>query len=649
MLIAEFPHAQSSGRPAIVAVMGSCRLYEPFITAVRGYGLKLLVQEYTPFTYSAGEACQYLEFCQGKRRIPEPYWPYVFSDKRVNGPSLAVQAALARADLCVAEVSTLDQLTAGGYYFNWNEVGLSFIRGQGEPYFRWWREVSDRTLRKASAETVERVVRARAAKQQDTSAEMLKFLTEMRFDTLDHTTLQAFLRRLTFGTSRKWIIASHFNIASTGPEIMPDRQALLALLQQVAGGLGHPVFDPTPTIEAFGYRRALQGNGADKHHYTTEFRAALGQALVEAIYAALRPGRALAGQYTPARLVWKDPPPLGGPDKPAAKLPSVPVQAAPPAPAPGQRPVEPADPAPLPAAAEAATPAAAAEPAKLKVAAEAAMAAEDWPTAVARWAEFRKLAPQDVAGFIRASHALWREGRHDAAEALVAEAIALFPLNAWAAHSYADIAVRRADWPEAARRWQGVRERLPADYAGYTNGAHALAQMGQFDAAEALLRWAVEHHPDRPEPWIGMATLAVRRKAWDAAADAWTLVMQRFPDLATGYGGAAQASLHAGRVADAEAIGAAGVAKFPNDLWVAEVYAGLAAYQRRWAVGAQRWSAVRERFPTQPVGYEMGAQCLRDAGNVQDAEALLHEAVRRFPDHPRLPAQLAALYALRQA
>lgn len=277
------------------------------------------------------------------------------------------------------------------------------------------------------------------------------------------------------------------------------------------------------------------------------------------------------------------------------------------------------------------------------------MAAEDWPTAVARWAEFRKLAPQDVAGFIRASHALWREGRHDAAEALVAEAIALFPLNAWAAHSYADIAVRRADWPEAARRWQGVRERLPADYAGYTNGAHALAQMGQFDAAEALLRWAVEHHPDRPEPWIGMATLAVRRKAWDAAADAWTLVMQRFPDLATGYGGAAQASLHAGRVADAEAIGAAGVAKFPNDLWVAEVYAGLAAYQRRWGVGAQRWSAVRERFPTQPVGYEMGAQCLRDAGNVQDAEALLHEAVRRFPDHPRLPAQLAALYALRQA
>jgi hypothetical protein len=65
---------------------------------------------------------------------------------------------LAGMELCVVEISTLDQLSCDGVFYNWNEVGLHFIRGKGPAYFRWWREVTDVTRRKASAEAVAQVL-----------------------------------------------------------------------------------------------------------------------------------------------------------------------------------------------------------------------------------------------------------------------------------------------------------------------------------------------------------------------------------------------------------------------------------------------------------------------------------------------------------
>ena len=193
MIVTEFPGA--GGRPRSVAMMGSCRVYQPFHAAHSSFGARVKSWPFAPFTYSPGESWQYFNFCKGEVEIPEWQSPMVFNDRRTVRPPPQLSDALARADLGVVEIGTLDQLHHDGRYFNWNEVGLSFIRGEGEAHFHWWRELTDRSTRRVSAETVEKVIDARAAKGKETPPDMRAFLSGIRYETLDAGGLRDHLRR----------------------------------------------------------------------------------------------------------------------------------------------------------------------------------------------------------------------------------------------------------------------------------------------------------------------------------------------------------------------------------------------------------------------------------------------------------------------
>lgn len=281
MLIAELPQVRIGGRPAVVAAIGSCRIYQPLMSVFSNSRLKMSCWPCAPFTYSPGESLQYFEFCRGLRQIPQWLWPYVFSDAKVAMPTPALREAMDRADFFVVEISTLDQLIFEQVVFNWNELGGKFVRGQGEALLLWWRELTDRSSRKASPQSVERVLASRAKAGEETPPEVIGLLSEIRFETLDASSLREMLGRIAFDTSKKWTFVSHFNLASEGAEMMPDRQTLLESLRDAAAALGHAVFDPTPLVERFDYRKALRGNGADKHHYADGFNSEIGLALVE--------------------------------------------------------------------------------------------------------------------------------------------------------------------------------------------------------------------------------------------------------------------------------------------------------------------------------------------------------------------------------
>jgi hypothetical protein len=287
LIVAELPSLEVSGRPAVIAAFGSCRLYEPFLSVFPEFGFNMVYGQFSPFTYSAGEAWQYIEFCRGSVDFPEWQWPYIFSDIRTTKPPAALQDAVNRADVFLIEISTLDQLNCDGRFFNWNELGLRFVRGQDESHFGWWREVSDRTTRRASPETIERVVEADTKLGKEPPSEFHAFLSGMRFETLEAPLLEQYIKKITFMSGKKWIFVSHLNIALHGPQMLPDRKIVLDTLRNVAGGLGHTIFDPTPTLVEYGYKRGLQGDGADTHHYNPEFRPVLGRVFLDCIRSTL--------------------------------------------------------------------------------------------------------------------------------------------------------------------------------------------------------------------------------------------------------------------------------------------------------------------------------------------------------------------------
>jgi tetratricopeptide (TPR) repeat protein len=61
-----------------------------------------------------------------------------------------------------------------------------------------------------------------------------------------------------------------------------------------------------------------------------------------------------------------------------------------------------------------------------------------------------------------------------------------------------------------------------------------------------------------------------------------------------------------------------------------------------------RWQRLRREFPTDLRAFESGAQCLIEAGRLDEADALLREAMLCFPDKDRLASRWAGLAAHRR-
>jgi tetratricopeptide (TPR) repeat protein len=240
----------------------------------------------------------------------------------------------------------------------------------------------------------------------------------------------------------------------------------------------------------------------------------------------------------------------------------------------------------------------------------------------------------DPAAAIAAVHAARDAGRLDEAAALLAAARAAWPEDdelviesGWLAH------IRR-DWPQAADWWQTVRTRTPWHLVGYVNGAIAARETDDIDAAEDLLVQAAARFPDQPDIAIEHAALAQHAGDWNAATARWQDVRARFPDQPAAYTGAARALREQSQFAAAEALLREAAARFPASETIAAEYGWLAHIAHDWPEAATRWAALRANFPQLSVGWTCGAVALREQQAFDAADALLQDALARFPADP---------------
>jgi len=250
------------------------------------------------------------------------------------------------------------------------------------------------------------------------------------------------------------------------------------------------------------------------------------------------------------------------------------------------------------------------------------------------YARLRREIPTHSIGFTAAAGLLRDRGDFTGADALLREAMERFPAESGPVFEFAWVAHRKADWPEAERRWQAVRERFPDVSAGYTGVAHALRELGRFAQADALLVEAMERFPDDRAPRSNYAWVATVRRDWAQAAIRWRQVRERFPLEREGYLREGQALAALLRDEEAEAMLVEGMARLPKDAELAHEHAWIAYRRHDAATAAARFAELRERFPEAKGGYTGGALALRDLFRLREAEALLEEAQRHFPDDP---------------
>jgi tetratricopeptide (TPR) repeat protein len=105
---------------------------------------------------------------------------------------------------------------------------------------------------------------------------------------------------------------------------------------------------------------------------------------------------------------------------------------------------------------------------------------------------------------------------------------------------------------------------------------------------------------------------------------------RRFPDSHEPFQQAAFALLEATRYDEADALLEVAKQRFPDNANVAVDYAWVAHRRHAVAEAVARWDAVREAFPGHPTGYIGAAVTLREAGQMDAAQALLTQAESRF-------------------
>jgi tetratricopeptide (TPR) repeat protein len=267
----------------------------------------------------------------------------------------------------------------------------------------------------------------------------------------------------------------------------------------------------------------------------------------------------------------------------------------------------------------------------------------NWPLATELWDYVRGHFPSMAAGYTGAARARREQRRFDEAEAIMAEAAARMPDDPSVASERCWLPQIARDFTEADRRWTDLRAHFPNISAGWIAGAAALRELRDFDEAESLLRDALLRFPDESAPVAEHAWLATIRRDWPEAVRRWEAVRTRFPDRADGYLRGALALGEVWRYAEAEALLAEGMARFPDDSGFAVEYAATASRQAHIDDAIARYAIIRERFPNLTEGYLGGARALRNQFKLSDAEAMFERAQALLPDEPQFALEHALI------
>lgn len=240
-----------------------------------------------------------------------------------------------------------------------------------------------------------------------------------------------------------------------------------------------------------------------------------------------------------------------------------------------------------------------------------------------------------MSGFVVTSNDAFRLlldlGRYDEADALMRARRARSPGDPFCAPSMAMIAELRGDFEEAARRWDAVRAVNHSDLEAHFHGNYCLRQLGRFDECATLMDDAIAREPGSLDAWMERAGIEERRGRPEGSLLFLKQAMEHcgFHTPLTVY---VRILTDLGRTAEAVTFLDHMIKANPGDANILTERARLARGlgDRQTAVAC--WADVRHFAPSFAPGYQEAAECLRELGDIDGAEAILLDAAAHFHD-----------------
>ncbi len=278
MLIADL--AKPDGGTLRLGIVGSCRVHDPIKAQVKAGRGTFQWSAHNTFTHCPPEADQHINFCRNRLDIPRGFAPYILRQDAAPVLDDRLPELVETCDVILVEMSSIDFLKCGRWYFNQDYFSQQFVRGGGLGVLSWFRSLGEGAPDEAS---VAEAMASLEAAGKPITASIEEILRNLRKSDLSQAEFADGLSGMAFDRSKRWIFAPIFNVEGLSPVMSERRSELARVLNTSVAGLGFEYFDPTPIVTNAGRQKALDGGGADHFHYAPDFLEEMGAAYLDVI------------------------------------------------------------------------------------------------------------------------------------------------------------------------------------------------------------------------------------------------------------------------------------------------------------------------------------------------------------------------------
>jgi tetratricopeptide (TPR) repeat protein len=152
------------------------------------------------------------------------------------------------------------------------------------------------------------------------------------------------------------------------------------------------------------------------------------------------------------------------------------------------------------------------------------------------------------------------------------------------------------------------------------------------EGKEAARPVAITRDDEQYDEVVAALREAVARGDANETVQLAALLRDRFPGRADGYRIAAKALRQSKRFDEVDVLLLDAKTRFPDDAWPLAECATTALERGDREAAIEGAGQLRARFPASQAGYRIAAVALRDSKRLDETDALLREAMTRFPD-----------------
>jgi tetratricopeptide (TPR) repeat protein len=268
---------------------------------------------------------------------------------------------------------------------------------------------------------------------------------------------------------------------------------------------------------------------------------------------------------------------------------------------------------------------------------------QDWSQAAALATELRWQFPDTAAGYQIGGVAARTLRRFTESRDILTSAEGRFPGDAWPLMELVWTAKAAGDRREEIRLIGVLLARFPDRPAAYQLGFILALEMQRFVEAAHFVAEAQTRFPDQAWPLVNAALLAQESGDTQTVVSITAGLRRNYPDEPTGYEAGAAAARTMRRFDEAADLLNEAMARFPRRTapLVEAAYNETARGNFEAALGHA--ARLREKFPADAAGYQIGSRFLRQWGRFDEADAIIEQARRSLPGQawPEEDAQAA--------